>query len=62
LLRKKVLWLGPPREAANAAFVKSGDLLFLLKDNRNVAACCMALNIRQTNRSGSETITDQEDP
>jgi len=27
------LWLGPPREATNAAIVKAGDLLFLLKDD-----------------------------
>jgi outer membrane protein assembly factor BamB len=29
----RVLWLGPPREADNIAFAKSGDLLFMLKDN-----------------------------
>ena len=28
----KTLWLGPPREAENVAFAKSGDLLFMLKD------------------------------
>jgi hypothetical protein len=28
-----VLWLGPPREAANTAVVKAGDLLFLLNDD-----------------------------
>jgi outer membrane protein assembly factor BamB len=28
----RVLWLGPPREAENIAFAKSGDLLFMLKD------------------------------
>ena len=28
-----VLWLGSPREAENAAAVKAGDLLFLLKDD-----------------------------
>lgn len=27
------LWLGPPRAAENAAFVKAGDLLFILKDD-----------------------------
>ena len=27
------LWLGPPREAANAAVAKSGRLLVLLKDD-----------------------------
>lgn len=27
------LWLGPPRAADNAAFVKAGDLLFILKDD-----------------------------
>jgi outer membrane protein assembly factor BamB len=27
------LWLGPPREATNAAIVKAGDLLFFLKDD-----------------------------
>jgi outer membrane protein assembly factor BamB len=27
------LWLGPPRQAAYASIVKSGDLLFALKDN-----------------------------
>jgi outer membrane protein assembly factor BamB len=29
----KVLWLGEPREAANTAIVKAGDLLFLLNDD-----------------------------
>lgn len=29
----KVLWLGQPREAANTAIVKAGDLLFLLNDD-----------------------------
>jgi outer membrane protein assembly factor BamB len=29
----KVLWLGPPREAENIAFAKSGELLFMLKDS-----------------------------
>jgi outer membrane protein assembly factor BamB len=29
----KVLWLGQPREATNAAVVKAGDLLFLLNDD-----------------------------
>jgi outer membrane protein assembly factor BamB len=29
----KVLWLGPPRQAANTAVVKAGDLLFLLNDD-----------------------------
>jgi outer membrane protein assembly factor BamB len=29
----KVLWLGAPREAANTAVVKAGDLLFLLNDD-----------------------------
>ena len=29
----KVLWLGKPREATNAAVVKAGELLFLLKDD-----------------------------
>ena len=27
------LWLGPPREATNAAIVKAGEFLFLLKDD-----------------------------
>jgi outer membrane protein assembly factor BamB len=29
----EVLWLGAPREAANTAIVKAGDLLFLLNDD-----------------------------
>jgi outer membrane protein assembly factor BamB len=29
----RVLWLGEPREAANTAIVKAGDLLFLLNDD-----------------------------
>lgn len=29
----KLLWLGQPREAANTAVVKAGDLLFLLNDD-----------------------------
>jgi hypothetical protein len=29
----KALWLGPPREAANTAIAKAGDLLFLLNDD-----------------------------
>lgn len=29
----KTLWLGTPREAANTAFVKAGNLLFLLNDD-----------------------------
>jgi outer membrane protein assembly factor BamB len=29
----RVLWLGAPREAANTAVVKAGDLLFLLNDD-----------------------------
>jgi outer membrane protein assembly factor BamB len=28
-----VLWLGPPREAANTAVAKAGELLFLLNDD-----------------------------
>ena len=28
-----VLWLGPPRAAETAAFVKAGDLLFILRDD-----------------------------
>ena len=28
-----VLWLGPPRQAANVAIAKAGTLLFLLKDD-----------------------------
>ncbi len=28
-----MLWLGPPRQAANTAVVKAGDPLFLLNDN-----------------------------
>jgi outer membrane protein assembly factor BamB len=31
--RGEVLWLGQPREAANTAVVKAGDLLFLLNDD-----------------------------
>ena len=27
-----MLWLGPPRQATNAAVVKAGELLFLLND------------------------------
>ncbi|MBO0800826.1 MAG: PQQ-binding-like beta-propeller repeat protein [Blastocatellia bacterium] len=29
----KTLWLGKPREASNTAFVKAGDLLFMLNDD-----------------------------
>jgi len=29
----RVLWLGPPRQATNTAFVKADDLLFLLNDD-----------------------------
>jgi outer membrane protein assembly factor BamB len=29
----KVLWLGPPREATNAAVVKTNNLLFFLNDD-----------------------------
>ena len=29
----RVLWLGPPRQAANVAIAKAGTLLFLLKDD-----------------------------
>jgi hypothetical protein len=29
----KALWLGQPREAANTAIAKAGDLLFLLNDD-----------------------------
>ena len=32
----KVLWLGKPREAANTAVVKAGDLLFFLNDNADL--------------------------
>src|SRR5262249_2710904 len=41
----KTLWLGPPREAANTAVVKSGDLLFLLNDDAE-------LIIARSNRTG----------
>jgi hypothetical protein len=29
----RILWLGPPRQAANTAVVKAGQLLFLLNDD-----------------------------
>ncbi len=29
----KTLWLGPPRQGTNAAVLRAGDVLFLLKDN-----------------------------
>jgi outer membrane protein assembly factor BamB len=44
-----MLWLGPPREAANTAIVKAGDLLFLLKDNAE-------LIVAKSSRSGFEPI------
>jgi outer membrane protein assembly factor BamB len=45
----KVLWLGEPREATNAAVVKAGDLLFLLKDNAE-------LIIAKSSRTGFEPL------
>src|SRR5262249_30658010 len=45
----KTLWLGPPREATNAAFVKSRDLLFILKDNAE-------LIVARAGRTGFETL------
>jgi outer membrane protein assembly factor BamB len=33
----KVLWLGPPKQAANTAVVKAAKLLFLLNDNGQLA-------------------------
>jgi outer membrane protein assembly factor BamB len=44
-----VLWLGPPRQAENTAFVKTGDLLFLLNDDAE-------LIIAKASRSGFEPI------
>jgi len=41
----KTLWLGPPREAANTAVVKAGDLLFLLNDDAE-------LIVARSNRAG----------
>jgi outer membrane protein assembly factor BamB len=29
----KTLWVGPPRQATNAAIIRAGDVLFLLKDD-----------------------------
>jgi outer membrane protein assembly factor BamB len=45
----KMLWLGPPREAATAAIVKAADLLFLLKDSGE-------LIVAKGSRSGFEPI------
>jgi len=44
-----VLWLGPPRQAANAAVVKAGQLLFLLSD-------AAELTIARASRSAFEPI------
>ena len=43
----KVLWLGPPREAANSALVKAGELLFLLNDDAE-------LIVARSSRTGFE--------
>jgi outer membrane protein assembly factor BamB len=45
----KVLWLGTPRAATNAAVVKAGDLLFLLNDNGE-------LIVAKASRAGFEPI------
>jgi outer membrane protein assembly factor BamB len=45
----KVLWLGPPRQATNTAFVKAGALLFLLNDDAE-------LIVARTNRSAFEPL------
>jgi len=43
------LWLGQPREAANTAFVKSGELLFLLNDDAELV-------VAKASRSGFEPV------
>jgi len=45
----KVLWLGPPREATNTAFVKANDLLFLLNDDAE-------LIVARSSRKGFEPL------
>lgn len=45
----EVLWLGQPRQAENTAFVKSGDLLFLLNDDAE-------LIVAKARRGGFEPI------
>jgi outer membrane protein assembly factor BamB len=45
----KVLWLGPPREAANSALVKAGELLFLLNDDAE-------LIVARSSRTGFEPV------
>jgi hypothetical protein len=45
----KTLWLGQPREAANVAVVKAGDLLFLLKDSAE-------LIVARSSRTGFEPL------
>lgn len=44
-----VLWLGQPREAANTAVVKAGDLLFLLNDDAE-------LIVARSSRTGFEPL------
>jgi outer membrane protein assembly factor BamB len=45
----QVLWLGQPRQATNTAFVKAGDLLFLLNDDAE-------LIIARSSRTGFEPL------
>lgn len=46
----KVLWLGPPREAANSAVAKAGDVVFFLNDDAE-------LIVARASRAGLEPIT-----
>jgi outer membrane protein assembly factor BamB len=46
----RVLWLGPPRQAANTAIVKADHLLFLLSDNAE-------LLVARASRNGFEPLT-----
>jgi outer membrane protein assembly factor BamB len=45
----KTIWTGPPRQAANAAIARAGDLLFALKDDGDLV-------VARTGAKGLETI------
>ena len=45
----KTIWTGPPRQAGNAAILRAGDLLFLLKDDAELV-------VARSGATGLETI------
>ena len=53
-----VLWTGPPRAAENAAFVKAGDLLFILKDDGELIVARASRNGSVSREQGPTHLVD----